>query len=92
MTAFFIVEGIFQIGTSVAYRGVIGSSWGWMLASGVADLVLAAIIISGWPPTAAWVLGLVVGISLITSGWAIAMAAYAGRSVAKVLDAPLAAA
>ena len=46
--------------------------------------------ISGRPTTAAWVLGLVVGIS--TSGWAIAWQQYADRSIAKALDAPLAAA
>jgi len=92
LTAFFIVEGVFQIATSVAYREAAGSSWGWMLVSGIADLVLAAIIIAGWPTTAVWVLGLVVGINLITSGWAIVMAAYAAHSVGKVLEAPLAAA
>lgn len=85
LTAFFIIEGVFQIVTSVAYRDVVGSSWGWMLVSGIADLVLAAIIIAGWPTTGVWTLGLVVGINLITSGWAIVMAAYAGRSVAKTV-------
>src|SRR5271166_3517309 len=55
LTAFFIVEGVFQIATSVAYREAEGSSWGWMLVSGIADLVLAAIIIAGWPTTAVWV-------------------------------------
>ncbi|HTN93583.1 MAG TPA: HdeD family acid-resistance protein [Gallionella sp.] len=82
MTAFFIAEGVFQIVTSIAYHGVIGSSWGWMLVSGIADLVLAAIIILSWPVSAVWVLGLLVGINLITSGWAILMAALAGRKLA----------
>jgi len=92
LTAFFIVEGAFQILTSAAYREVAGSSWGWMLVSGIADLVLAVIIISGWPTTAIWVLGLVVGINLLTSGWAIVMAAYAAHSLGKGLEAPFAAA
>ena len=90
LTAFFVVEGVFQIVMSVAYRGVIGRSWGWMMVSGVADLLLAAIIIFGWPTTAVWTLGLVVGVNLITSGWAIVMAAYAGRSVAKAVMQPIA--
>jgi len=90
LTAFFVVEGVFQVVTSVAYRGVIGRSWGWMMVSGVADLLLAAIIIFGWPTTAFWALGLVVGINLITSGWAIVMAAYAGRSVVKAVVQPMA--
>jgi uncharacterized membrane protein HdeD (DUF308 family) len=92
LTAFFIVEGVFQLVTSVAYRDVMRGSWGWMLVSGIADLVLAAIIILGWPLTAAWALGLIVGINLITSGVAIVMAALAGRSVAQAILAPGAAA
>jgi uncharacterized membrane protein HdeD (DUF308 family) len=45
--------------------------------------VLAAVIIAGWPISAVWALGLLVGINLITSGWAIVMAALAGRKVAQ---------
>jgi len=78
--------------TSVAYRDVMRGQWGWMLLSGIADLVLAAIIMLGWPTTAVWALGLIVGINLITSGWAIVMAAFAGRSVARAILAPAAAA
>jgi hypothetical protein len=46
-----------------------------MLVSGLADLALAAIIIMGWPGSITWVLGLLVGINLLTSGWAILMVA-----------------
>jgi uncharacterized membrane protein HdeD (DUF308 family) len=81
LTAFFIVEGIFQIVASFTSRDAIPGSWGWMLASGLADLVLAAIIIAGWPLSAGWVLGLLVGINLITSGLALATAAIAGRNL-----------
>jgi uncharacterized membrane protein HdeD (DUF308 family) len=81
LTAFFIVEGIFQIVASFTSRDAIPGSWGWMLASGLADLVLAAIIIAGWPLSAGWVLGLIVGVNLVTSGLAVVMAAIAGRKV-----------
>jgi uncharacterized membrane protein HdeD (DUF308 family) len=87
LTVFFIVEGIFQIATSFVYREVMRDSWGWMLVSGFADLALAAIIILGWPTTAGLALGLLVGVNLITSGWAIVMAALAGRGVAQTLEA-----
>jgi uncharacterized membrane protein HdeD (DUF308 family) len=56
-----------------------------MLASGIADLILAGIIIAGWPGTAAWALGLVVGVNLITSGAAITTVALAAREVVKTL-------
>jgi len=86
LSAFFIAEGVFQTVASIAYRDVIGDSWGWMLASGISDLVLAAIIILGWPLTAVWALGLLVGVNLITSGWAIVMAALAGRSADQSIE------
>jgi uncharacterized membrane protein HdeD (DUF308 family) len=85
LIAFFIVEGIFQIAASLSYRNVFPDSWGWLLASGIADLILAALIIKGWPSTAGWALGLIVGVNLITSGTAMIMVALAGRSVVKTL-------
>lgn len=53
--------------------------------SGIADLVLAWLIVSGWPGTASWALGLIVGVNLITSGLAITMAALAGRRLVKAV-------
>ena len=58
LIAFFIVEGVFQIVASLSYRDVFPGQWGWMLASGIVDLLLAGLIIKGWPSTAAWALGL----------------------------------
>jgi uncharacterized membrane protein HdeD (DUF308 family) len=88
LTAFFVAEGVFQIAASIAYRHVPGGSAGWMLLSGVADLVLVVLIFAGWPVTAAWTLGILVAINLITSGWAIVMAALAGRRLAHAAGAP----
>ena len=85
LIAFFIVEGIFQIVASLSYRDVFPDSWGWMLASGIVDLLLAGLIIKGWPSTANWALGLIVGINLITSGAAIVMVALAGKALVQTL-------
>ena len=81
LVGFFIVEGIFQIAGAIQHRDAFPGTWGWLLMSGVADLLLAAMIIFGWPTTASWVLGLFVGINLITSGLAITMVALAGRKL-----------
>jgi uncharacterized membrane protein HdeD (DUF308 family) len=83
LTAFFIAEGVFQATVAIASRQVLAGTWVWMLLSGLADLVLAAIIIEGWPGTAIWALGLLVGINLLTSGWAVVVAAIAGRRMAE---------
>jgi uncharacterized membrane protein HdeD (DUF308 family) len=84
LTAFFIVEGIFQAAAALIYRDTIPTSWGWMLVSGLADLALAAIIILGWPGSVGWVLGLLAGINLLTSGWAVVMVALGARDVEPV--------
>jgi uncharacterized membrane protein HdeD (DUF308 family) len=86
LAALFLVEGIFQIVTSLAYRDVIRRSWGWMLASGICDVVLVAVIVFGWPMAATWWLGLLVGVNLITSGGAIVMVAVAGRDIIRVIE------
>jgi hypothetical protein len=44
-----------------------------------------ALIIMGWPNTVGWALGLIVGVNLITSGWAAIMMAIAGRGAVKTL-------
>jgi uncharacterized membrane protein HdeD (DUF308 family) len=83
LTAFFAAEGVFQIVTSIAYRKALPDAWGWLLASGVCDLILVAIIVYSWPVSAAWTLGLLAGVNLLTSGWAILMAAFAARDAVK---------
>jgi uncharacterized membrane protein HdeD (DUF308 family) len=84
LIAFFIVEGVFQIAAAIRDRQALPDSWGWLLMSGIADLVLAAVMISGWPLTAIWALGLVVGLNLLTSGLAIVMVAIAARGTVRV--------
>lgn len=85
LTAFFIAEGIFQIVASFTYRDVVPSSWGWLLASGIADLILAAIIIFSWPVSASWTLGLLVGVSLLTTGIAVVVTAIEARNFVRSL-------
>jgi uncharacterized membrane protein HdeD (DUF308 family) len=86
LIAFFIVEGVVQIAAAIKHRDAFPDSWGWMVMSGIVDLVLAAVLISGWPGTASWALGLIVGVNLITSGLAITMVAIASRHVVRTVE------
>lgn len=79
LVAFFIAEGIFQFVAAFALRSAFPESWGWMLVSGIADLVLAGLIVAGWPSSATWALGLFLGVNLISSGVAITMVASTVR-------------
>ena len=78
LVAFFIIEGIASIMYALDHKRELSGRWGWMLVSGVVDLVLAAVIFAGLPGTAAWAIGLLVGINMIFGGAAlIAMALHA---------------
>jgi uncharacterized membrane protein HdeD (DUF308 family) len=60
------------------HKRELSGRWGWMLVSGIIDLILAAMIFTRLPGTAAWTLGLPVGINMIIGGSTlVAMALYA---------------
>jgi uncharacterized membrane protein HdeD (DUF308 family) len=79
LIAFFMIEGIVTIMYAIDHRNQLSGRWGWMLASGVVDLILSGIIFAGLPGTAAWALGLLVGINLVFGGTAMIGMALAAR-------------
>jgi len=81
LVAFFLVEGAVSIMFALDNKRELSGQWGWMLASGIIDLALAIMIFAGLPSTAAWAVGLLVGINMIFGGSAlIAMALHARKS------------
>jgi uncharacterized membrane protein HdeD (DUF308 family) len=81
LIAFFVIEGVVSIMYALEHRRELTGRWEWMLVSGIIDLVLAGIIFAGLPGTAAWALGVLVGVNMIFGGVAlIAMALHARRS------------
>jgi uncharacterized membrane protein HdeD (DUF308 family) len=80
LIAFFLIEGITSIMFALEHRRDLSQSWGWMLVSGIVDVVLSALLFAGLPSTAAWAIGLLVGINLIFGGVSLAaMAVHARR-------------
>lgn len=82
LIAFFVVEGIATLMYAFEHRAQLSGRWGWMLASGIVDLILAGIIFAGLPGTAAWALGLLVGINMLFGGTAMIGMALAARNPA----------
>jgi uncharacterized membrane protein HdeD (DUF308 family) len=82
LIAFFIIEGIVTLMYAFEHRAQLSGRWGWMLASGIVDLILAGIIFAGLPETATWALGLLVGINLLFGGVAMIGMALAARTAA----------
>jgi len=78
LTVFLVLEGVVSILYALEHKRELSGRWGAMLFSGVVDLLLAGIIFAGLPGTAAWAIGLLVGINLVFGGSAlIAMALHA---------------
>ena len=81
LIAFFAIEGILTIMYALDHRNQLSSRWGWMLASGIVDLILAGIIFAGLPGSAAWALGLLVGINMVFGGSTLISMALQARSL-----------
>jgi uncharacterized membrane protein HdeD (DUF308 family) len=84
LVAYLIAGGITKIIMSLNMRSVVPKAWGWMLFSGLVDIGLAALILSGWPSSAAWVIGLLVGINLLMTGVALVIASIYSKDIVQV--------
>ena len=81
LIAFFIVEGVASVFFALDHRRELSGQWGFMLVSGIVDLVLSVMLIAGLPSTAVWALGLLVGINMVFGGMAlVAMALHARKA------------
>jgi uncharacterized membrane protein HdeD (DUF308 family) len=78
LAVFLIVEGIFKIVMALRVRDHGG--WGWLLASGILSLGLGFLIWAEWPASGLWIIGLLVGIQLLFTGWSLVMLALAARA------------
>jgi uncharacterized membrane protein HdeD (DUF308 family) len=81
LIAFFIVEGTLSVMFALDHRSELPGTWGWMLTSGIIDLILAIVILVGLPGTAAWALGFVIGINLAFGGLAMILMALEARKI-----------
>lgn len=68
LASYFVVEGIIEIVIYFRVRGA--SRSGWFLWDGLITLFLGILIWAHWPFSSIWVLGTLVGISLLISGLA----------------------
>ena len=68
LAAMFIVQGIIEV--AMAFRIRPHSGWIWMLLAGLVAFAVGMLIFLKLPSSAAWAIGLLVGINLIMTGWA----------------------
>jgi uncharacterized membrane protein HdeD (DUF308 family) len=85
LAAYLFVESVLEFILSFQLRPLPGS--GWLLVVGIITLILAIMIWQTWPASTMWVIGTLVGISMIFSGVARLMISLAARHVTKHLSA-----
>jgi uncharacterized membrane protein HdeD (DUF308 family) len=78
LIVFFMVEGISKIIFALTIRPF--PNWGWVLASGLVGIVLAVYLWANMPIASEWVLGILLGIMLISEGAALAYLAWKVRT------------
>jgi len=77
LAGYFLVEGLFEVAHAWRLRPV--SGWGWSFFNGVVTLLLAILIWRQWPLSGTWAIGLLVGIKILFSGWAMIAVGSAAR-------------
>jgi uncharacterized membrane protein HdeD (DUF308 family) len=77
LIVFFMVEGISKVIFALTIRPL--PNWGWVLASGLVGILLAFYLWANIPLTAAWLIGILLGIELICEGVALGSLALQAR-------------
>jgi len=79
LIAFLFLEGAASIMYAVTHRNRESGGWGWMFASGLVDIFLAALLFAGLPGTALWALGVLIGINMVFGGWSLIAMSLSAR-------------
>jgi uncharacterized membrane protein HdeD (DUF308 family) len=77
--AFFLAEGVATIMYALEHRRELSGRSSWLIVSGVVDIIISGLIITGLPSSAEWAIGLLVGINLLFGGASLIGMALAAR-------------
>jgi uncharacterized membrane protein HdeD (DUF308 family) len=79
IAVYLFAEAVIESVLSYQLRPLPGA--GWLLFDGIVSLILAVMIFSTWPSSSAWVVGVLVGISMLFSGMSRLMLSLAARRI-----------
>ena len=77
--AYFLAEGVATIMYALEHRRELSSRWSWLLISGLVDIAISFMVITGLPSSAEWAIGVLVGINLLFGGATLIGMALAAR-------------
>jgi uncharacterized membrane protein HdeD (DUF308 family) len=64
--SFLLTEGVFEL--ILAYQLRSQKNWGWVLTNAIVTLVLGGIVWAQWPSDAPWLIGTLLGVSILSTG------------------------
>ena len=76
--SFLLSEGVFEL--ILAFRLRPQQNWTWSLSNGIITLILGGIVWFQWPSDAPWIIGTVVGASIVSTGVSRVMMSLNARS------------
>jgi uncharacterized membrane protein HdeD (DUF308 family) len=79
--SFLLTEGVFEL--ILAFRLRPQQNWTWVLGDGIITLLLGAMIWFQWPFNAPWILGTLLGVSILFTGVSRIGLSLNGRSLLK---------
>ena len=85
LAAMFLIEGVLE--AAMAFRVKPHEGWGWMLFSGIVAIAVGLMIAYQLPSSAAWAIGLLAGINLLSTGISFIVLALASRRGAQAVPA-----
>ena len=77
IAAYLLAKGVLEGMIAFKFRRMPGS--GWLLFDAILTIAIAAMIASAWPASAAWAVGTLVGVAMVSSGFARLMVSTAVR-------------
>ncbi len=84
IAAVLLADGVVRTILAIGNRQIPG--WGWTLAGGLASVATAVIVLVALPSSALWVIGVLVGVSFLTTGIARIAVALEGRKLANAIE------
>jgi uncharacterized membrane protein HdeD (DUF308 family) len=84
--SFLLTEGVLE--SILAFQIRPRQSWGWVLANGLITVALGALVWFEWPFDAPWLLGTLVGVSILSTGISRLMLSLNGKAAIGSFSAP----
>lgn len=80
---YLLSAGIFKI---VAVLSMHYRNWGWLLVSGLVTTALGLVILLQWPASSLWIIGTLIAVDFIFSGWSYVALSLMVRNRCRTLD------